>query len=274
MIDFSEKQPWVYYSDLVSGYVEKYTNRGMRKRNDRLLAKLRGCSKPENTEPLRRALVENNLPLAKAIAERYAWFHRLSQAEADDAFQDAVLGLAQFIDEAGKNELSDLGVFTRRICSKMRFAIVQNSVVRIPENQWERVPFDDETDWSTPDDVADVGIHKELVFRLMGHVAPKRNREIVYLYFFGDPDSDSRPLELEEIGYRTDLTRESVRRIIVKTLNKTARYISHLRTSTDARFEDFIYDLDETYTLYDLPELTFRKERLTLPSGYIPPPFR
>lgn len=274
MIDFSEKQPWVYYSNLVPGYVEKYTNRGMRKRNDRLLAKLRRCRKRESTEPLRRALVENNLPLAKAIAERHARFHRLSQAEADDAFQDAVLGLAQFIDEAGKKEFSDPGVFTRRICAKMRFAIVQNSVVRIPENQWERVPFDDETDWNTPDDVADVGIHKELVFRLMAHVASKRNSEIVYLYFFGDPDSDSSPLDLEEIGYRTDLTRQSVHRIIVKTLKKTARYISHLRNSTDARYEDFIYDLDETYTLYDLPELTIGKEQLTLPSGYIPPPFR
>lgn len=274
MMDFSEKQPWVYYSNLVPGYVEKYTNRGMRKRNDRLLAKLRGCSKPESTEPLRRALVENNLPLAKAIAERHAWSHRLSQSETDDAFQDAVLGLAQFIMDADEKEFSDPVVFTRRICSKMHFAIVQNSVFRIPENQWEKVPFDDETDWSTPDDVADVGIHKELVFRLMDHVVPKRNREIVYLYFFGDPDSDSRPLELKEIGYRTDLTRESVRRIIVKTLNKTARYISHLRNSTDAQFEDFVYNLDETYTLYEAPTLTVTKVRPVPLPGYVPPPFR
>lgn len=274
MIDFSEKQPWVYYSDLVPGYAEKYTNRGMRERNAALLKKLRRCRKRESTEPLRRALVENNLPLAKAIAERHAWFHRLSQAEADDAFQDAVLGLAQFINEAGKKEFSDPGVFTRRICAKMRFAIVQNSVVRIPENRWERVPFDDETDWSTPNDVADVGINKELVFRLMAHVASRRYREIIYLYYFGDPDSDSGPLDLEEIGYRTDLTRERVRQIIVKTLKKTARYISHIRNSTDAQFEDFVYDLDETYTLYEAPSLTETKVRPVPLPGYVPPPFR
>lgn len=271
MIEFSEKQPWVYYSDLVPGYVEKYTNRGMRERNAALLKKLRRCRKRESTEPLRRALVENNLPLAKAIAERHAWSHQLSQAEADDAFQDAVLGLAQFIDEAGKKEFSDLGVFTRRICSRMHFAIIQNSKYRIPENQWERIPFDDGNDWSTP---PDVGINKELVFRLMRLVVSDRDREIVLLYFFGDPKTGTEPLDLETIGDRVGLTRERVRQTINKSLQKTAKLIRHIRNNTNARFEDFVYDLNETYTLYNLPELTFRKERLTLPSGYIPPPFR
>lgn len=274
MIDFSDKQPWVYYSDLVPGYAEKYTNRGMRERNAALLKKLRRCRKRESTEPLRRALVENNLPLAKAIAERHAWSHRLSQAEADDAFQDAVLGLAQFIDEAGKKEFSDLGVFTRRICSKMRFAIIQNNVARIPENRWERVPFDDETDWSTPDDVADVGINKELIFRLMRLVVSNRDREIVLLYFFGDPEAGTEPLDLEEIGNRVGLTRERIRQTINKSLKKTAKLIRHIRNNTDAQFEDFVYDLDETYTLYEAPSLTVTKVRPVPLPGYVPPPFR
>lgn len=271
MIDFSEKQPWVYYSDLVPGYAEKYTNRGMRERNAVLLKKLRRCRKRESTEPLRRALVENNLPLAKAIAERHAWSHRLSQAEADDAFQDAVLGLAQFIRDADKKEFSDPDTFRKRMCSKMHFAIIQNGNYKTPENQWERIPFDDGVDWSTP---PDVGINKELVFRLMRLVVSDRDREIVLLYFFGDPEAGTEPLDLETIGDRVGLTRERVRQTINKSLEKTAKLIRYIRNNTDVAYEDFVYDLDETYTLYDLPKLTFGKERLTLPSGYIPPPFR
>lgn len=229
-----EHHPWVYYSTLVPGYVEKYSLRGMRERNTAYLKAIRRLRNPDKIEPYRRLLVENNLPLARFVAERYAYACQLSREEAEDVFQDCVLTLAEYIAEAGKEEFKDQKLFQHTIYLRMKSTAVYTRKIKTIENYCEFVPFDEER--MSPEEEPVYGANAELLFRVLRMSLSQRQIDIIREFYLDG-------LELEVIGEKHMLTRERVRQIKNNAIDKAQEFLSKLFNQYNLDKDDFLVEI-------------------------------
>ena len=211
---------WIYYSRLIPGYTEKYTDRGMRERNKLLLRRLSKDSLPfREKEKIENALIENNLPLAKMVAERFCDKNRFSYGSREDAFMDCVEAMSVYMREVEPDIIQKPGWFQTRLFSKMHAALYSKEERICIETKSEFIPFN-EKDFEQE---YPLKVDKELLEYIMICCTP-RQREILKDFYLGDPANHIEPMDLEIIGIKHYLTRERVRQIKEKAIKLIRKY--------------------------------------------------
>lgn len=257
---------WVYYSTLVPGYVERFGIRGMRKRNRMLLEQLRQTRDEASVASLKGLLIENNLPLAMYAAHRLHPWSPSRKNDVWDNYSDACIALTEYVNGLGKDDdYPPYQFFQVRAYQRMYGVIVKPTFQESFENQMVTVPFD-ENDYPQEDEQPVVA-NRDFLLEVMEHVNPKRNVDIVRMFYFGDEYSDGRPMDLEEISDRLMLVRERVRQIKEKTIRNTRDYVYYLYENKGVNLEDFMEELPFCQ------EMT-RPKPDTLDDPSVPLPFR
>lgn len=225
-----EDGKWVYFSQHVPGYIQRYTFRGMRSRNKKLLERI-ALSKGDKaaTDFFKSLLVENNLPLARAVAENIGYARDWSDDKVEDAFMVCCLAMQRMVNDLREELIENQGWFQQSLYIRMRSALQNEFVLRRTlENDEENefIPFD-ENDFPT-EDVHDK-VNYRLLLRLLEYCShSKRDLELLKDHFL-------RNMSLEEVGIRHDLTRERVRQIVAKHIRVMRKYCARRKLS----LEDF-----------------------------------
>lgn len=229
--DSSTEREWVYYSSLVPGYTEKYGLRDMRKRNKKYFDKIHKTKDPQQLHHLKQQLIDNNRPLARYVAEAYAIHQHWSKEKTDDAYQDCCYILAKYI---FSNELAYSAAYHQVGFYKTMTAYLSNRIkIRIAENVCSFIPYDEELHNIKEDPVVDKNL---LLYFINITYAPSRNKDILKLYFFGDPDKYILPYNTEDIAWHFNMSRGRIWQIkekMLKKLRNTIRYYHYT-------IEDFI----------------------------------
>ena len=217
----NERGDWVYYSNKIPGYNEKYGVRGMRERNALLLAGMQ--AHPEACTDLRELLAENNLPLAMRCACNYQYLHHTTEADVWDDYQDACIELLSFVRSDEVLELTP-GQFQVRAYRRMS-AIVWSKHMAWYDN--ERVFLDERvefipTDFDAVPDLRDPIADRASILHLLRAALPARSASIVEIYFFGDGGL-IEPGDADLISWRFNLTRARIYQIVNKSIRHLRR---------------------------------------------------
>ena len=228
----STKTDWIYFSTMVEGYVDKYGMRGIRERNKRIIKQLAKADSPEKELRIRQKLVENNLPLAKAMAERRGYTKRWDKEKCEQAYADCCFGLTTFcIKKLPKDNKAFLkpNYFQTAIYFHMFNELNRKPTGQDIYNYAERITFDEN---SFPADIKQRVDLRQLQ-RLLSAV-PDREKEILQLYFL--TEGDENVSSLEDIGECYGLTRERTRQLKEKALKRIRQYASFVNST----WSDFI----------------------------------
>lgn len=218
---------WIYFSKLLPGYTEKYTLRGVRERNRHLVRLLSGAVGEGDGDRIRDLLIDNNRPLARFAAAKWARMNGWTDAEEDDAYQENCLALTLFFRtmQPGDYDGKSHGFLSIAMFAAMRNNIYAKTHRKSAENLLEAVPYNEE---AFPQEET-FGIDTEYLFSFIDkrlRTEPQRSRQILLQYFLGDPDSYIEPMQSEDVALYHDLTRNAVLTRINKTLkllNETQR---------------------------------------------------
>lgn len=259
---------WTYYCTLIPGYVEKYGLRGMRKRNSKMLRELQKTHDPDHIRNICRSLVENNLPLARYIAEYWNRRHKNPCEEVNDTFHDCVIAMSEYIHSLEEEDFN-LKHFQVRLYTVMYNQLASATKQEQFENTSCSVSFDECL--HSPDEEPRYGINKEFVFKLFNIAASIRSSDIIRLYYFGDEEKHTGPMDLETIGDRYGLTRERTRQLMVKAFDELRHFLTYVFNETGTTYDDFLVEVDPCrQDEYALPE----PDPDTLHDPTVPPPFR
>ena len=234
----SEKE-WIYYETLVPGYVEKYSMSGIRDRNKKLLDRLRKSTSPLETKKAKDLLAENNLPLAKYIAERFKQGRDWNKDTKEDAFSECCLAMVQFLNKMGTTE-DDLNqkFFQIRLTQAMWAHLYEEYVRKGNLHDLDLVPFTEEHDVEAADTANHLNM--PLVLELVGAITSCHNRDIFVLYVYGDPqEENARPRCFDEIATFYDMPKNSVCNSVTKTTKKLVTLVRGLIRSGYYKYEDF-----------------------------------
>ena len=229
---------WIYYETLVPGYVKKHSMRGIRERNAKLLDRLRKSTSPHETKQVKDLLAENNLPLAKYIAERFKQGRDWNRDSKDDAFSECCLAMVKFLNKMGTTE-DDLNqrFFQVRLSQAMWAHLYLEYITKGSRRDLNLIPFSEENDIETKDAVH---LNIPLVIDILNSIATCRNRDIFILYTFGNPDEGFiRPYYFNEIGEIFDLSSQQINNIVIKTKKKFLSFVSYLIKKGYYDYEDF-----------------------------------
>lgn len=222
---------WIYFSKLLPGYTEKYSLRGVRERNKHLVRRLSGAVGEGEDNRIRDLLIDNNRPLARFAAAKWAQINGWTSAEEDDAYQENCLALTLFFRtmQPGDYDGKSHGFLSIAMFAAMRNNIYVKTHRKSAENLLEAVPYDEET---FPQEET-FRIDTEYLFSFIDtRLGTGRSRQILLEYFLGNPDSYIEPMQADDIAMKHGLTRASVHRIVdkaVEELNKTQRHLAHMR---------------------------------------------
>lgn len=227
---------WIYDSTLVNGYVEKYSNHNMRRRNTRLLKHLKNTATAEEIRLVKDKLIENNLPLAMHIALRYWKSHQSGTKSVDDLFQDGCIGLIETINEHFDPTMYNQYEFQKYLYIQIRSAIcTRNNAVSI-EDVLNTECFSEE---NHPKEKEPRPNREFIVQVVKTSTCTNREKEILLLWFYGDKEKYIEPEDAEDIGFWFGLTRERVRQIKEKALKKLRNYVEWARNNGNISIIDF-----------------------------------
>lgn len=220
---------WIYDSTLVNGYVEKYSNRDMRRRNARLMKRYAKTSSPEEKENIKHLLIENNLPLAMHIALRYRHSFISARKSIDDLFQEGCIGLTKAI----LNELDpsyNQKEFQTYLAIKITSSILSCNNTKTFDSEEDILPFDElaYTPGETP-------VPNREFIKWLIDVMPcsERDKTIFKQYWFGDEKHYILAEDTEDIAFYHNLTRARILQILKKTMKKFRKYVFRLLDNTD-----------------------------------------
>ena len=241
---FNEFNEWILFSEQVPGYAEKFGVRGVRRRNAAILEEMRHVRKESKVDALRERLAENNLPLARFVAERWRRRGGWSDDRVEDAYQECCVVLWGFLRKTSRREFSKLdgAMFSREIYLRMsnRLQVLYNPVV--VRNQVCYEPFREESFSVAPEERLNLEFCLEFLNDLP--VEP-RYKEIFWDFIFGNEERHIWPGFLEDVGFHYGMSRERARQICVKvqrTLEKVVK--NHLKYhKDDFHVEDFFEDV-------------------------------
>ncbi len=222
---------WIYFSKLLPGYTEKYSLRGVRERNRHLVRRLSGAVGEGEGDRIRDLLIDNNRPLARYAAAKWARINGWTSAEEDDAYQENCLALTLFFRtmQPGDYDGKSHGFLSIAMFAAMRNNIYAKTHRKSTENLLEAIPYNEE---AFPQEDS-FEIDTEYLFTFVDtRLGTGRSRQILLEYFLGDPDSYIEPMQTDDIAMKHGLTRASVHRIVdkaVEELNKTQRHLAYMR---------------------------------------------
>lgn len=237
-----DESGWNYYSTLVPGYVEKHGLRGVRERNSKLLKSLRKSKNPFEQEQIRESLAENNRPLAMYCAHRITFGRKKSTETIRDDYQECLLAMWTFIRKI--NPQNDgpafrTWYFQASIYKMMMWRLYYLYVIKDGEDKPEFLPLDKE---DFPQEELLHEANTELIGKLTRLLVSPRSEDILRLFYAGNPDKGIEGYDLEEIGDMLGLTRERVRQIKNKALDKLRSQIPRLIRNGLLQTEDLIIE--------------------------------
>ena len=213
---------WTYLSERVPGYVDRHGLKGIRKRNARLLDELRACGDRTEAEAVQNRFVENNLPLARYVAEVYALSRNWKKEDVEDAFQECCLALTAYIKGKTKdnNIFSDGGYFSMAIYYSMTNRLKHLHGPDAEERKIKTVPYDE-------DAISPYATHKPDIAYLRDFIAkiPMEEREKTMLawFYFGNEKHYVAQESAEDIAYFFGLVTGTVFNKLQKTREKLAK---------------------------------------------------
>ena len=226
---------WKYYSELVPGYVEKYSNKGMRERNRKILKQLEGTT-GERRLHLENLLAENNQPLAKYVAERYGAYLGWNKAERQDAFQECCAEIIGYIRKM-ENGLSPVyfqhGIYLAMTSRLQRLDIRRKEMTIRADKEFI------ETDY-IPEPEAPKA-NKETLTQLAYYVLQERDAAVLCDYYFGDEENYIVPMNADDVAMKYGITSATIYNIVNKGIDKLAEYVRNSkRGKTPFKITDLI----------------------------------
>lgn len=208
---------WIYYSTLVEGYNRKYGFRGMRSRNRKLLAQLKKTHNEEDAEPIRRLLVENNLPLAMRTADTFCVLHHCP-GRRTEVFQECILKLYDMTCSITNEEMEKHNYFQVRIYRNMYAHAfgTEKGLLKTLENTHERFSFDENDFPQQPEGHYDAERLKEIITSRFS----ERNACILIDYYFGNIDDYIEPFDTQMVAFKYNLSRGAVLAVKEKMIKK------------------------------------------------------
>ena len=231
---------WVYMSNLVPGYVDKYTLRGIRKRNTRILKRLQKAPGTDARRAVCDELIDNNRPLAQYVAWCYAKRHGLTDEQRQDAFQECCVTMVERLRIFVEGDDLQVEHMQRDLFLRMLSRLNALSKQRTIDNEVSFVPFEEDDYPLEKGETTDTEFVRSYAYSLLNYV-PDRNREIFLDYYLGDAEKygDYTP-DVETIALYYDLTRERVRQILEKTRKKLRAMAAQQLRKGLVKPEDFI----------------------------------
>ncbi len=230
---------WIRFSRQVPGYVQRYgDDRGMRQRNAKLLHDL-GCCDDIRT---RHELIYNNLPLAKYIAWKWTPLSDKLQTTNDDLYQECCLALSDYIMHASVKKLQALGTanFQLRIYRAMAYPLQRKLYELDHRPPVQTQPYDEQNLPADDTQRINVDFLKSWIDTLP---LWERNRNILKLYFFGNPQEHIHIYSLQDIAFFYGLTAERVRQILNSSIKACRRWTRQcLAEGRTIQYEDFYQD--------------------------------
>lgn len=213
---------WTYLSERVPGYVDRHGLKGIRKRNARLLDELRACGNRTEAEAMQDRLIENNLPLARYVAEMYSLNRYWTKDEIDDAFQECCLALTAYIKGKTKdnNIFSDGGYFSMAIYYSMTGRLRHLHGPDAEERKIKTVPYDDEAISPYETRKPDIGYLRDFIAKIP---MEERDRTMLTWFHFGNEKRHVAQESTEDIAYFFGLTTGTVFNRLKKIRKKLAK---------------------------------------------------
>lgn len=225
---FQDHDRYVYFCEFVDRYVDMHGLRNIKERNIRYLKQLSSSKDPDTDKQLLWNLVENNRPLAMRQALVTYSFSDWSKEDAQDAYEDAVLNLANTyfrrLDEIKKMnvmEFQRLNFFTCKNSCKLYDTKLSHYRLDTPDTF---IPFeeDDEILYRNPEKFLNLDTE---FFKDMTKILTQREQYILSTYLFGDETNGIQgiaynPFVIEDISEAILLTRERTRQIVNKIFRK------------------------------------------------------
>ena len=228
---------WIFYSSLVPGYTDKYGSSGMRERNRTLLRRIQKAKSAAERFPIEQLLIENNLPLAKYISERWRVRFRLSREQERDDFQTCCLTLIRFV-RTMEGEALRPSFFMRRIYMAMYTALYAPAFVgKTLGNTHTFVPFN-ENDFPAVNEEP-VKANMPLLLSITRQAYRRRGAEVLSLYVQGNEQKHVQPENLQDIGFALGLTTGRVQQIRQKTIEKMTDLVRYYINHKRLQREDF-----------------------------------
>lgn len=247
-IDNIYNNDWVYYSHHVEGYTAKYGDRGIRDRNGKILKSFKKEQDPGKLIQIRQQLVENNLPLARAVAEQRAHTKRWKQEKTEEAYANCCLALTMYcMQKLPHKESISANYFQVCVYYHMLNAVNDMHEGNDVYDLCEIEPLDEETVPAETKTAVNLR-HLQRLFRYV----PERDYRIIMYSFIG---KDGIPYDNETIADYFGITTARVYMLKNKAIEKIKKQLTHFHLTTD----DFL--MDETFQLESAitEEITYRK---------------
>ena len=232
---------WIYYSSLVPGYTKRYGLSGVRARNKRLLEEAAATTTSTAKDKIAQNLVDNNRPLAMFVACRVGKKLEWEQPQIDDGYQECCIGLLEYSRQFVRKNINEMdsaqGFYQVGAYTSMMGRLSQKVKAKTIENQFERLPFDEETYIETPEPT----VNREYLNWIIEIApVPGYKKEIMMLYYFGDPDLYVEPFCTEDIAMNHNLSRARILQIIDKTRKDIRDFFLYLeKRNPYISFEEF-----------------------------------
>ena len=217
----------IYFSELVPGYAEKHTLRGVRERNAALLRSLRESAGADAVRRVKDSLAENNRPLARFVAEKWARALGWTRDETDDAYQECCYALVKYLHDTPGDKLREISSSYLSVAmhgymsSRMRALHADH----VREREIPTVPFDEEAYVPDGDPVPDMEFLRGLIERTpLG----ERKKQVFLDYVFGDLRHHVAAYNTDDIAFRYGISRSTVLLDLKKAMNTFSVYARQL----------------------------------------------
>jgi hypothetical protein len=218
---------WTLYSSIVPGYAERHGLRGIRARNARLLESFREASGQEEDLRIREALMENNRPLARYIAETWGAAIGWDRDGTDDAYQECCYALVGYLQKVPVEKLRSTSPWSFSVMiyyhMTARMQVLYGRPVR--ERAPETVPFDEERHLRNTAPVPDTEFITAFIQRIP---LEKRKKDIFMLYHFGDMKRYVVPYCIEDITFLYGLSHGRTLQILKDATKRISAYTRQL----------------------------------------------
>ena len=224
---------WLYYSTLVPGYTETYGRRGMRERNQLLLAMAAKGRSEEELRPVADLLADNNRPLAMFIAHRYGTKRDWDTERIMDAYQHSCVVLVNSTRKYLATQQINQAFYQRYIFVRMLESLDTQQKLKTFENaSITTIPYND--DEYVNDEEKKYSINVPLIMTMLG------DRECEMLFdFYGI----ERPqLDIRAIAEKWGLSQGRVGQIIIKAREKLQKTVTRLRSQKRISIDAFLLE--------------------------------
>ena len=224
---------WLYYSTLVPGYTERYGLSGMRERNAALLSMASKGRTEEELRPVANLLADNNQPLAMYVAHRFGRVRNWPHKEIMDAFQQCCITLIEVsLNYIMTQDINQLHYQRLLYVSMYRALAGIENRQRVNGEKIELIPFDEEIHSSVPEKEYHINT------KLVGQLLREKERKIIFMFY----GIGCREMDLEEISEQIGLTRERVRQIKKKAIDRLNKIIGYHQSKKSISRDMFLME--------------------------------